>query len=91
MLGRFSCSDVTVDGHNFRVGGVSHGKTSEIAVGINRGFVCVKCRERLQVSRTVNPCTGRVIRYRKCPKCGLNVVTEERARVGKYSISSASS
>lgn len=56
----------------------------------SRGFICVKCRERLQVARTLNPCTGRVVRYRKCPKCGLNVVTEERERAEKLSISSAS-
>jgi hypothetical protein len=55
----------------------------------NRGFVCPACGKRLQVARTVNPCTGRVIRYRKCPKCGRNVVTEERERSEKLSISGA--
>jgi predicted nucleic acid-binding Zn-ribbon protein len=52
-----------------------------------RGFVCSTCRTRLQVARTVNPCTGRVVRYRKCPKCGCFVVTEERERSRKLSIS----
>lgn len=56
----------------------------------SHGFVCVKCHKRLHVARTVNPCNGRVIRYRKCPKCGRNVVTEERERSEKLSISSAS-
>ncbi len=55
------------------------------------GFICAKCQARLQVARTVNPCTGRVVRYRKCPKCGLNIVTEERQRVQKISISATSS
>ena len=51
------------------------------------GFICGTCQTRLQVARTVNPCTGRVVRYRKCPKCGRNVVTEERVRAEKLSIS----
>jgi hypothetical protein len=55
----------------------------------NRGFVCAACGTRLQVARTVNPCNGRVIRYRKCPKCGRHVVTEERERSEKLSISGA--
>ncbi len=45
-----------------------------------RGFVCANCGGRLQVERTVTPCTGRVVRYRKCPKCNYRVVTEERVR-----------
>jgi hypothetical protein len=62
---------------------------SEWKVRMKRGFICLKCQTRLQVARTVNPCTGRVVRYRKCPKCGLNVVTEERERNEKVSISGA--
>ena len=53
------------------------------------GFICSTCQTRLRVARTVNPCTGRVVRYRKCPKCGRNVVTEEREHAGKLSISNA--
>jgi hypothetical protein len=47
---------------------------------MKRGFICTKCQVRFQVVRTVNPCTGRVVRYRKCPKCGCSIVTEERER-----------
>jgi len=55
------------------------------------GFVCAKCSARMQVARTVNPCSGRVVRYRKCPKCGHSLVTEERVRAEKVSITAASS
>lgn len=58
-------------------------------MGARLGFVCPTCRVRLHVARTVNPCTGRVVRYRKCQKCGRYVVTEEKERVEKVSISSA--
>jgi hypothetical protein len=56
---------------------------------MRNGFLCPKCQTRLRVARTLNPCTGRVVRYRKCPRCGLNIVTEERERVQKLSISGA--
>jgi len=52
----------------------------------NLGFICAKCHARLQVARTVNPCTGRVVRYRRCPKCGQYIVTVERERMEKVSI-----
>lgn len=42
------------------------------------GFLC--CGKRTRVARTVNPCTGRVVRYRKCRDCGAALVTVETVR-----------
>ena len=66
-------------------------KSQGVNVSLKLGFICAKCQTRFQVARTVNPCHGRVVCYRKCPKCGRNIVTEERERVQKLSISGASS
>lgn len=48
----------------------------------NRGFVC-QCGERMRVVRTVNPTVMRVVRYRKCAKCGHSMVTVESTRRSK--------
>lgn len=41
------------------------------------GIRCEKCGARMEVSMTLNPCRGRVVRYRECPKCGHRTKTTE--------------
>jgi hypothetical protein len=58
-----------------------------------RGFVCTACPRRadasqgpglhpvrLEVQRTKHAGNGIIIRYRKCPVCGFDLITHERER-----------
>ena len=41
------------------------------------GIRCEMCGARMEVSKTLNPCRGVVIRYRECPKCKHSTKTKE--------------
>lgn len=42
-----------------------------------KGFACPKGCGPTEVKATRTPCRGRVVRYRRCPKCGHQTRTEE--------------
>lgn len=55
-----------------------------------KGFACANCNgHRLHVVRVTRPMAGLVVRYRECSACGTKLVTEERKRKEKITISAS--